>query len=127
MRKRLIQFVIDQYWFVCKTQGKVEESLIIRSEVLESRKRVSGVDHIDTVGAMNYNGGCLRELERFDETFVLFDQQITIAKRILGENHPNLAAFILSKAVCLDSLKRYNEAFLLYDQILGINLKVSHF
>jgi Tetratricopeptide repeat len=58
-------------------------------QVMETRRRVLGPEHPDTLTSMNNLAFTWKEMERDTEAIRLMKDCVQLLKRILGINHPN--------------------------------------
>jgi tetratricopeptide (TPR) repeat protein len=124
----IVQNLLTWRASILQAQGKLDEALIIRDEILQKSRHVFKEDSDSTFHAMLLKADCLRQLKQFDEALVLFDQVLDFTKRYLaqrqlGENQPAFATRLNYKAQCLEEMGRPGEALVLCDQALGIFMK----
>ncbi|KAF8535304.1 hypothetical protein BDD12DRAFT_689930, partial [Trichophaea hybrida] len=87
-------------------QGRWKETEQLRVQVMETRKRVLGLEHPDTLTTMINLAYTRKSQGRVDEAIELMDKAATLRSRILGEDHPgtkkSMAALIEWKAEARD-------------------------
>jgi Tetratricopeptide repeat len=80
------------YWY----QGQWKEAEELEVQVMETRKRVLGQEHPDTLISMNNLPWTLKCQICTGEALPLMTECIQLSMERLGENHPNFAQGLVS-------------------------------
>ncbi|KAK7177494.1 Kinesin light chain 5 [Paraphaeosphaeria sporulosa] len=106
--------------------GRYEEAEELNVQVMETRKRVLGEEHPDTLTSMANLASTFWNQGRWKEAEELEVQVMETRKRVLGEEHPSTLLSMSNFAFTLQTQARHKEAFalmercfLLRQQILG--------
>jgi hypothetical protein len=73
--------------FTNREQGRLEEAEKLGVQVMETRKRVQGPEHLHTLTSMSNLAFTYREQGRLEEAIMLMKICFQIRKRILGSGH----------------------------------------
>jgi tetratricopeptide (TPR) repeat protein len=87
-----------------RKQGRYAEAEPLYLETLETRKRVLGDDHPDTVVSMNGLAKLYQILGRYDEAEPLYLETLETRKRVLGDDHPHIALTLYNLA-CFETVR----------------------
>jgi tetratricopeptide (TPR) repeat protein len=99
-------------------QGRLDDALPLCHRTLESRRRILGVDHPDTLVAMNDVAYLYMDQGRYDEAEPLYHEALEIKKRVLGDDHPSTLIAMSNLARTYRNQGRYDEAEPLYREAL---------
>jgi hypothetical protein len=77
-----------------RNQGRWEEAEELDVQVMETRERVLGQEHPDTLTSMNNLAFTLKSQGRNDEALELITKCVQLLTQKLGANHPNTKACI---------------------------------
>ncbi|MBL8149128.1 MAG: tetratricopeptide repeat protein [Blastocatellia bacterium] len=102
-------------------QGKYKESEILLKQVLETRKSMLGVNHLDTASTLNNLAISYEGQARYEEAEPLYKQVLEITKSLLGLNTRETASILGNIANLYSAQGRYEEAEPLFKQALEIN------
>jgi len=95
---------------VCWHQGRWKEAAELAVQVMETRSRVLGPEHPDTLRSMGDLAWTLSSQGRWKEAEELAVQVTEARKRVLGAEHPQTLTSMSTIAVVYGSQGRYNEA-----------------
>ncbi|RDL31839.1 uncharacterized protein BP5553_09241 [Venustampulla echinocandica] len=93
-----------------RNQGRWKEAEDLEVQVMETRKKVLGQEHPDTLtsianlAATYWNQGCWKEAEDFEV------QVMETSKRVLGQEHPNTLTSMTNLASTYQYQERWKEA-----------------
>ncbi|MDQ3339131.1 MAG: serine/threonine-protein kinase [Myxococcota bacterium] len=73
-------------------EGNYPRALELTQEVLETRKRIYGIDSVETSQAFHSLGNVLYNLGRHAEAKAAYEQALTLRQTIVGTRHPDVAA-----------------------------------
>jgi tetratricopeptide (TPR) repeat protein len=99
-------------------QGQYNQSQSIYSLQLERRKRSLGIDHPETLAAMNNLAGALGGQGNHDKAGQLQAQVIDIISKKLGDKHPDTLSIINNLAVTLANQGKSQKAQELFQTVL---------
>jgi len=108
------------YW----NQGRYAEAEPLYLETLETRKRVLGDDHPDTLHSMNNLAIVYLDQGRYAEAEPLHLETLETRKRVLGDDHPNTLASMNNLANLYLNQGRYAEAEPLHLETLETKKRV---
>jgi tetratricopeptide (TPR) repeat protein len=95
---------------VYRSLGRYPEAESLFAEVLETSRRVLGVEHPLTLACLTNLAILYRYLERYDEAEALYLEALEAKRRVLGEEHPHTAACLSSLGKLYRIQARYDEA-----------------
>jgi tetratricopeptide (TPR) repeat protein len=108
--------------------GRWDEAEELFIQVMETRKRVLGQEHPDTLTSMANLASTYRKQGRWKEAEELQMQELYICLRVLGQEHPDTLKSMENLAWILKSQDRYNESLelmvtcvRLWEKILGVD------
>src|SRR2546423_589776 len=93
-------------------------------EVMETRKRVLGVEHPDTLATMHNLALTYRKQKRWNEAEELVVQMMETRKRVLGAEHPSTLATMHNLASTYRKQERWKEAEELEVQVMETRKRV---
>jgi tetratricopeptide (TPR) repeat protein len=67
--------------------GRTDEAMQLHEETLEIRKRVLGLEHLETLRSSYNLAESYRSMCRTDEAMQLHEETLEIRKRVLGLEH----------------------------------------
>ena len=105
-------------------QGYAKEAEILQVEVLDTRNRILGVEHQDTIRAMASLASTNRDLGRYTEAEKLKIQVLEATNRILGVEHPDTIDAMGNLADTYSELGKYTEAERLRIQVLDARNRI---
>ncbi|KAG9235723.1 Tetratricopeptide repeat-domain-containing protein [Amylocarpus encephaloides] len=76
-----------------RNQGRWKEAEDLFVLVMETRKRVLGQEHPDTLTSMNNLAFSWKQLGRSEEAIKLLEECVILGSQVLGLNHPNTRSF----------------------------------
>jgi tetratricopeptide (TPR) repeat protein len=74
---------------VLDNQGKYDEALGIQEEVLNTRERVLGAEHPDTLMTRHNMALVLGRQGKYDEALGIYEEVLSIEEHVLGAEHPS--------------------------------------
>jgi tetratricopeptide (TPR) repeat protein len=101
--------------------NEAEDSL---RQVMETRKRVLGTEHPDTLTSMANLASTYRNQGRWDQAEELEVQVMETSKRLLGPEHPDTLTSIANLAFTFWNQGRWKEAEKLFIQVIEVRKKV---
>ncbi|SEK32471.1 FxSxx-COOH system tetratricopeptide repeat protein [Streptacidiphilus jiangxiensis] len=90
--------------------GRYDEALDLQSMVRETRERLLGAPHPDSLRARHNQAVTLRVLGRFDEALAMHQEVFSTARQVMGVTHPHVLLFAMAVAQDLRLIGRYDEA-----------------
>ena len=109
--------------------GKWKEAEELNVQVMETRKRVLGLEHPDTLASMGNLASTYRNQGRWKGAEELDVQVMETSKRVLGLEHPSTLTSMGNLASTYRNQGRWNEAEELFVQVIKTNkrvLKLEH-
>jgi eukaryotic-like serine/threonine-protein kinase len=120
LQARLMQTMGEVYWSL----GLYSEAQPLIEKALESRRRLLGSEHPDTLESMDFLGRTLEREGHYPEAEKLTRETFDIRRRVLGPEHPDTIASMHGMAnIALDE-GHYSEAEKLYREVLEIIRRV---
>jgi tetratricopeptide (TPR) repeat protein len=101
-----------------RKQGYTKEAKILQIKVLDTRKRILGVEHPDTIKAMASLASTNRKLGKYTEAEKLEIEVLEARNRILGVEHTDTIHAMGNLAETYQKLGKYKEAEKLKMQVL---------
>ena len=117
---RLLHTIGNTY----RTLGLYEPAERYHRQTLETRRRVLGEDHPDTLSSMNSLANVYDNQGRYEEAEALHRQTLETRRRVLGEDHPNTLSSMNSLAYVYSRQGHYEEAEALHRQTLETRRRV---
>jgi DNA polymerase III delta prime subunit len=115
----------DERWYLawkCATtlssDGRYEEAAVLQMQVMQTKKRVLGDEHPDTLNSMHDLAGTYASQGRWKEAEELQVQAMQIRKRVLSDEHPDTLKSMISLAETYASQGRWKEAEELQVQVM---------
>ena len=105
-------------------QGYPKEAETLQIEVLDTRNKILGMEHPDTIIAMADLASTYQHLGKYTEAEKLEMQVLDASNRIFGEEHPNTIHAMGNIAVTYHNLGKYTEAEKLEIQILDARNRI---
>ena len=132
VRANMQQIITDKHWetdnyfddgyekfgWLLEEQGYSTEAEDLQVQVLNVRKRVLGVDNLDTIRAMAHLAPTYASLGKYMKAKKLEKQVLDARNRILGVEHPDTILAMANLARTYAHLGDYNEAEKLEKQVL---------
>jgi DNA polymerase III delta prime subunit len=106
------------------SDGRYEEAEELFVEVMETRKRVLGDEHPDTLTSMANLAATYRNQGRWNEAEKLEVQVMETRKRVLGDEHPDTLRSMANLASTYWNQGRWNEAEKLEVQVMETGKRV---
>jgi tetratricopeptide (TPR) repeat protein len=107
-----------------KSDGRYNEAEILFDEMIDTRKRVLGPKHPDTLTSMANLASTYQNQGRWKEAEELFVQIIEMRKRVLGPEHPDTLTSINNLASTYMNQGRWKEAEELGVQVIEMRKRV---
>ena len=107
-----------------RKQGYTKEAEILQIKVLETRYRILGVKHLDTIRAMASLASTNRDLGKYTEAEKLEIQVLESRNRILGVEHPDTMRAMANLATTYHDLGKYTEAETLKIEVLDARNRI---
>ena len=107
-----------------RAQGNYTQAEAYDRQILETRRRVQGPEHPDTLASMNNLAGDYTLQDKFAQAGVLYSQALEISRRVLGPEHPNTLTYMDNVANAYCAQGKYAQAEALFRQTLEISRRV---
>ena len=104
--------------------GDASAAVPLYRRALESRERVLGAEHPDTLGSVNNLAYCLETLGDAPAALPLYRRALEGHERVLGAEHPDTLISVGNLASCLQALGDASAALPLYRRALGSRERV---
>jgi len=105
-------------------QGYPKEAETLQIKVLDTRSRILGVEHPDTIYAMESLAKTFGSLEKYEEVEKLEIDILDGKNRILGVEHPDTIRAMANLGATYYSLRKYTEAERLDIQVLDARNRI---
>jgi tetratricopeptide (TPR) repeat protein len=105
-------------------QGRYEQSETLFTKVLETRQRVLGADHPDTLRTMANLGVLYRGRANYAQAESLCMRAWEVQRRVLGEEHPDTLTSLINLADLDRDQGRYEQAQARYTKVLEVRRRV---
>jgi len=92
------------------SDGRCKEGEDLFVQVMDTRKKVLGLEHPDTLGSMNNLALLLANQGKYDEAEPICQQTLQLREKVLGLEHPDTLISMNNLALLLDNQGKYNEA-----------------
>ena len=99
--------------------GLYEEASPQLTAALETRRRVLGNDHPDTLSTISFMGWVLMVLGRYEEALPYYTNALEDRRRVLGNDHPDTLTLISNMGWMLYYQGKHEEALPYYTEALG--------
>jgi len=109
---------------VLTQQGKYADAEKLFAEVLASRERADGPEHIRVAAALNNLAIALSNLGKNDEALAAHRRALAIKEKVYGPDHPEVAGTLQNMGAILHEEDHYDEALELLRRALAIQQKV---
>ena len=113
----------DKFGMLLHEQGYYKEAENLTNKLLDTRNRILGVQHPDTIRAMKILAVAYIKLGKYAEAERLDIQVLDARKRILGKEHPKTINAMENIAITYQNLGKYTEAEKLQIQVLDARKK----
>jgi hypothetical protein len=90
--------------------GGVDEARALFDEALETRRRVFGHDHPDTIGSMSNLAVLLRRTGELEQAEELSRATVESARNALPPGHPELGSYLLEHGRTIHQMERFDQA-----------------
>ena len=115
---RIVTILIDSLSFLLIGQGLWDQAEELEVQALETRKRVLGSEHPDTLTSVNNLALILRAQGKYVEAETLNRRVLEERKRVMGELHPDTLTSVRNLALVLQDQEKYDEAEKMYQRAL---------
>jgi tetratricopeptide (TPR) repeat protein len=105
-------------------RGAYATARLLQEQVVAVRRRILGMEHPDTLTAMNNLALTLGDQGDFSSARSLQEQILATERRVLGEEHPKTQSSITNLAATLRELGNLTSARELQEQALATRLRV---
>ncbi|KIJ99880.1 hypothetical protein K443DRAFT_622722 [Laccaria amethystina LaAM-08-1] len=105
-------------------QGYTKEAEILRIKALDTRNRILGVEHPDTITAMASLASTNRDLGKYTEAEKLEIQVLNARNRFFGVEHPDTIRAMANLASTYRNLGKYTQAEKLEIQVLDARNRI---
>jgi tetratricopeptide (TPR) repeat protein len=106
--------------------GQYQEAEVMHRQVLQSREKVLGPEHPDTLVSVSNLGSVLKRQGKYEEAEVMHQRELLIREKVLGPGHPDTLTSISNLGWVLRSQEKYKEAEVMhqlallgYEKVLG--------
>jgi len=114
----------DKFGTLLHEQGYFKEAKTLDNKVLDTRNRILGVEHLDTIRAMENLAATYQNLGKYTEAEKLEIQVLEARNRILGVEHPHTITAMANLAVTYRKLGKYTEAEKMEIQVLEASNRI---
>jgi len=121
---RIVTILIDSLSFLLIGQGLWDQAEELEVQALETRKRVLGLEHPDTLISMANLASTYRNQGRWDQAEELEIQALETRKRVLGLEHPDTLISMTNLASTYRNQGRWDQAEELEIQALETRKRV---
>jgi hypothetical protein len=120
------EYTISQAWFgsFLRSLGLYNNAEPMDARMMETRKRVLGEEHPDTLTSMANLASTYRNQGRWKEAEELDVRVMETRKRVLGEEHPDTLASMNNLAHTYRDLNRSEKAVELMEKVVQLRSKV---
>ena len=125
--KNSVSYLDDAYGklgMLLYQHGYFKEAETLENRVLDTRNKILGVEHTDTIDAMGNLAGTYRSLGKYTEAEKLEMQVLDARNKMLGVNHPDTITALANLAETYEDLGKYTEAEKLKLQVLEASNKI---
>ncbi|KAJ6016427.1 hypothetical protein N7540_011018 [Penicillium herquei] len=105
-------------------QGAYQEAEAMHRRALETREKVLGREHPDTLTSVNNLGSVLGSQGKYEEAEVLYRRDLEGSEKVLGREHPHMLTSISNLGSVLDRQGKYEEAEAMHRRALETQEKV---
>ena len=112
------------YALVFREAGQWNQAEELRVQVMETRKRVLGEEHIDTLASMNDLASIYLGQGQWKKAEELLMQVIETSKRVLGQEHPDTLTSMNNLALAYLEQRQLKKAEELFVQVLKTKKRV---
>ena len=117
---RIITILIDSLSFLFVGQGLWDQAEELEVQAMETRKRVLGTEHPDTLISMTNLASTYRNQGRLIQAEQLEAQVVETYERVLGAEHPVTLVNISQLALVLSAQGKYDKAEEMSRQVLKV-------
>lgn len=96
----------------------LKSELILAKGILETRQKILGNDHMDTIIAMDNLANTYCKMGHSEKACKIYEEVLPKYRNLLGNHHPDTVTVIGNFANALFDLARYEEALPLYEEVL---------
>jgi tetratricopeptide (TPR) repeat protein len=121
---RYLDDAYDKFGMLLQEQGYFKEAETLEHKVLDKRNRILGLEHLDTIRAMNNLAVTYGSLGKYTESEKLEIQVLDVRTRILGVEHPDTIDAMAKLAGTYRKLGKYTEAKKLQIQVLDARTRI---
>ena len=107
-----------------QNQGRWMEAEELKVQIMETRKRVLGQEHPDTLTSMGNLASTYQDQGRWKEAEELEVQVVETEKRVLGQEHPSTLISMGNLALTYQNQGRWKEAEELFVQVVETEKRV---
>ena len=104
--------------------GQYSKAMPHLAESLETRRRVLGDEHPDTLNSIRNMGVILADQGKYDEALPYYAEALETSRRVLGDEHPGTLHSISTMGVILADQGKYDEALPYYAEGLETSRRV---
>jgi len=125
--QNIVSYMDDAYvkfGRLLQEQGYFKEAEILQNKVLDTRNKILGVEHLDTIRAMASLAWTNRDLGKYTEAEKLEIQVLEARNRILGAERPETIHAMGNLAETYYALDKYTEAEKLEIQVLDARNRI---
>ena len=120
-RKALIWAIIGNIYY---KEGRWKETQELETQVMETRRRLLGLDHVDTMGSMANLASTYRKQGRWEEAEKLQMAELETCSRVLGRENPSTLTSMANLASTYQNQGRWKEAEELEVQVMETSKRV---
>jgi tetratricopeptide (TPR) repeat protein len=106
------------------SDGRFDEASGHLLEVMETREKVLGIDHPDTLMSVSNLAGVLDRQGKYEESEELNQRVLAVSEKVLGVDHPHTLTSVSNLAGVLERQGKYKESEELNQRALAVSEKV---
>jgi tetratricopeptide (TPR) repeat protein len=114
----------EKFGMLLQKQGYFKEAETLKNKVLDTRNRILGVEHLDTIRAMSSLALTYTSLGKYTEAEKLEMEVLDAMNRILEVGHPDTMGAMENLAATYVELGKYTEAEKLQIQVLDARNRI---
>jgi tetratricopeptide (TPR) repeat protein len=122
----IVEYIKNQSLFAtfCRTLGLHNKAELLQVQVMETRKKVLGAEHPDTLTSISNLASTYQNQGRWKEAELLQVQVMETRKKVLGAEHPSTLTIISNLALTYQDQGRWEEAEMLKVQVMETRKRV---
>jgi tetratricopeptide (TPR) repeat protein len=107
-----------------QSDGQYKRAEELYMQVMESRRRVLGSEHPDTLASVDNLGSVLESQGKYEEAEAMHRRALEGSEKVLGREHPDTLTSVSNLGMVLESQGKYKEAEAMHRRALEVREKV---